>query len=324
MALPTRNTAVVGSAQTIRPSATALFSVNSADRFRSYAEERTGVSSPYDFVIRKGENLLTGFFSRIGLTEVRFPLMLPNVAGSTTKIRVVYNTGGGNITTFLDIPVAFYTPSDIAAYIQGELQAIPGLGLTTFTYGQSPTANLPVFSYATNNASTLAFRPMVENATPGAGYFPFDDSWIQLFDMLGFDDVNQLLTLGSYGHNTLFQKYIAFDIVSTILTGNQALKDATSAQIDRNVVARIYVADDGSQHLPSSDPNFAPAGTTPYVLFRQFNTPKQIAWDGRQPISQLNFQVYDADGHLLGSDLTPQELRVLRSEFQLSLLVSEN
>lgn len=310
MAYPTRNTAVVGSATTIRPSATALFSVNSADRYRSYAEERNGTTTPYDFVIRKGESLLNGFFSRIAVTEIQFPFSLPNVQGSTAKIQVT-TTAGGTTTLSFDLYQGFYTPHDFASLFQTQVRTLPGMGAFTMEYGLN---NQPIFFYNTNAVDEIAFSAVPQSAT-----FNYGNDRIQLYDMLGFKNgVNDGLDTSNGGEPTFFQKYIYLDFVSTLLTGNQALKDATSAPIDRNVLCRLYIEDGTNQHLNASDTNFAPNGTQPFVIYRQFNTPKQVAWDGRQPIGQLNFQVYDQDGYLLEAG------DYVGTNWQMSLLVSEN
>lgn len=309
-----RNTAVVGSAQTVRPSATALFSVNSADRFRDYAEERSNLTStPYDFVIRKNENLLSGFFSRIAVSEIVFPFSIPNISTSTTQINFTY----GATTVLLTVDAGFYTPNTFASYFQTLLRNTSGILDLTFDYG---LGRQPVFTYETGAVGTpIGFSPVVQSAT-----FPYGSDRIQLFDMLGFKvGLNDVPTASQFsGESTFFQKVVYFDIVSSLLTGNQALKDATSAPIDRNVLCRVYLEDGVNQHLDADDPNFAPNGTQPFIIYRQFSTPKQIAWDGRQPISQLNFQVYDQDGYLLSS--VPAGLIGTDTNWQMSLLVSEN
>ena len=312
-ALPSRNTAVVGSAQTVRPSATALFSVNSADRFRNYAEERDGTTTPYDFVIRKQENLLSGFFSRIAVSEIQFNMTLPNVQGSTTQIVVDTIVGGVPTETIIDFSAeeGFYTPAEFATAFQNVIRLIPGMAGFTMVYGLD---NQPIFVYDTNSLNTISFSPVDESGT-----FPYGNDRIQLFDMLGFKTgVNDLVSITNSGEPTFFQKYRFFDFVSTILTGNQALKDATSAPIDRNVLCRLYVEDGTNQHVSVNDPDFSPNGTQPFTIYRQFSTPKQIAWDGRQPIGQVNFQVYDQDGYLLSGG------EYVGGDFQMTLLVSEN
>lgn len=311
------NNAEVGSAVSIRPSATALFTVNSADRFGTIADKRDAdlsVSSPYDFTIRKKESLLNGFFTRMGVTEVSFPFALPNVAGSTTKLGIVYNIGAGLVSTiFTDF--GFFTPSEIAAALQVFIRAIDASFATaTVTYGANGS---PQFIIQTNSASLIGFQPVAQNPTN----FNFDRNQIQMYDMLGMNNFNDASVAGATtvtGYSTYFQKYQYLDIVSTLMTGNQNLKDSTTAPIDRNILCRLYVDYENSYNVPASDPLFAPAGTTPMTIYRKFPVPKFVQWDVKQPIGQLNFQVFSQDGVLI------QNSPVFGSmDWKMSVLVSE-
>lgn len=306
------NNAEVGSAVSIRPSATALFTVNSADRFGGVSVKRNAdlsVSSPYDFTIRKQESLLNGFFTRMGVSEISFPLTLPNVAGSTAKLTVLYNTGGGAVaSTFTGF--GFYTPSEIAAALQLFIRGLDAsLAGATVIYG---AAGAPNFTFLSNSATTLNFAPLGQSST-----FNYPADQIQLYDMLG---LNALIPGGTTvtGTSTFFQKYQYLDIVSTLMTGNQNLKDSTSSPIDRNILCRLYVDYENTYVVPANDPAFAPPGTTPFIIYRKYPVPKYVQWDVKQPIGQLNFQVYTQDGVLVeNSPLFGS------ADWKMSVLVSE-
>lgn len=309
------NNAEVGSAVSVRPSATALFTVNSADRYGTVADKRdaTVSISPYDFTIRKKESLLNGFFTRMGITEISFPLALPNVGGSTTKLGVTKIISGVSTANVLTVDASFYTPPEIAAELQTAIRALDAT-LSAATVVYSPTGK-PQFVINTNNgAAELSFLPIAQSTT-----FPYPPEQVQLFDMLGMTAFNQSTTAGVFISNpTFFQKYQYFDIVSTLMTGNQNLKDSTSSPIDRNILCRLYVDYENSYNVPASNVDFAPAGTTPINIYRKFPVPKFVQWDVKQPIGQLNFQVYDQDGVLL-----PDSPLTANMDWKMSVLVSE-
>jgi len=307
------NNAEVGSAVSVRPSSTALFTVNSADRFGGIDEKRgtnLNLSSPYDFTIRKQESLLNGFFTRMGITEISFPFSLPNVAGSTAKVAVVYDTGTGPVTAIYT-NFGFFTPSEIAASLQIFIRALDAsLAAATVTYG---AAGSPNFTFQSLSATTLVLQPIAQS--PSA--FNYPPNQVQLFDMLG---MNGTIPAGTTltGASTFFQKYQYLDIVSTLMTGNQNLKDSTTSPIDRNILCRLYVDYENSYNVPTSDPLFAPAGTTPFTIYRKYPVPKFVQWDVKQPIGQLNFQVFTQDGVLVENSALFGSM-----DWKMSVLVSE-
>ena len=321
------NNAEVGSAVSVRPSATALFTVNSADRYGDANTRRQTLvaTSPYDFIIRKKESLLNGFFTRMGITEVSFPFALPNVDFNTSRMSVIYTPVGGVQATATFTPsFGFYTPSQIAAALQVFIRA-RDVSLNTSLVVYSSLNGVPQFTVSVPAGATIDFAPV---ATTGGLPFPYDQNQIQLYDMFGFTLANSspvrytAPAVGSattvVGNFTFFQKYQYLDIVSTLMTGNQNLKDSTSSPIDRNILCRLYVDYENSYNVPADDPLFAPAGTTPFTIYRKFPVPKFVQWDVKQPIGQLNFQVYDQDGFLIRSDPQFQDM-----DWKMSVLVSE-
>jgi len=323
---------------TQRPTSTALLAIDSEDRYKTYPDQRAfsdfgGVNrSPYNFTINKTESIMNGFFTRVALTEVCFPWVVPNINQKTNKITVTYTAGGPIAIYQLTLPIGFYTPAALAAAIQTAVRAItPGLNLFTMTYG---TNNLPVFTYATNNASTIAFAPLdpyvqpLVPAPPGASpYYVISKTTKQLFDILGFSASNTFPITGPItGGLTFAQATRYIDIVCTQLTNNQPLKDTMSQEIVRTALCRLYL---GDGNLPAnvavSSSTFCPPGCAPFTIYRDYTSPKQIAWKPDQPVGGfLQFQVYDDNGDLLEEADTFSTDGFNHCDWSITLLVSEN
>jgi hypothetical protein len=310
------NNAEVGSAVSVRPSATALFTVNSADRYGGNDVRRQTLvaTTPYDFTIRKNESLLNGFFTRMGITEISFPMSLPNCDGSSSRMAILYTPAGGVEASSIFTAGGFFTPAEISAALQVKIRSLdPSFATATVQYGAN---GLPQFIITMPAGATVSFAPI---ATTGGLPFPYNQNQIQMYDMFGFTLANALAQQNVViGNFTYFQKYQYLDIVSTLLTGNQNLKDSTTAPIDRNILCRLYVDYENSYNVPPFDPLFAPAGTTPFTIYRKFPIPKFVQWDVKQPVGQLNFQVFDQDGFLIKSDPQFQDM-----DWKMSMLVSE-
>ena len=145
-------------AVTERSPAYAILAIDSEDRFKNYEEQRASInsdynSSPYNFQITKNESIMNGFFTRLAVTEVNFPWIIPNINGRTSEIGFEYQIGAGPaIQTSLLLNYGFYTPHQIAAAIEAEVQALnPALAAFSMSYG-NPSAvlnavDIPVFSY---------------------------------------------------------------------------------------------------------------------------------------------------------------------------------
>ena len=297
---------------TQRPTSTAILAIDSEDRFKDYVDARTVAPatlanrSPYNFTINKNESLMNGFFTRLGVTEVVFPWVIPNINPSTAAIIcTVAATAIPAAEFLLELDVGFYTPSMVASALQTLVRNINPvtLGAFTMTYGVSSigiptTTQLPIFQYDTNNVPagvTISFRPLTATDDP----FFREPARKQLFDLLGFSNANTVLSAQNFGAQTYCQFTRYIDIVCTQLTANQALKDTMSQAVARDVLCRVYVGDaQGVQStvLPSAS-TFCPPGCMPTTIYRDFAQPKQIMWIPNQPVpGYLKFEVYDDAG----------------------------
>lgn len=386
--LPTRNYSAHDVGTTMRPTSTALFTIDSEDRYDNYTERRSGVVSPYDFSITLPASLMNGFFTRLSLTEIVFPWVIPNITAKTNSIilKVEFDNGVDPVTYnthLITIPQGFYTPSALAAKVASEVRFFTAnnfnmnYGSDSAVVGTEP----PIFEYDVSGSAqySVAFEPVPFSGTA----YPFSDLNRQLFDVLGFctapfaawsstksysvgDKVvyqnlmftslqnNNLNNVPPYGaaptafwdfyvinnpYNNIFKgngfsgqtyaqgtRYV--DIVCSQLSYNQALKDSSSQKTVRDALCRLYIIDpyNVQSTTPTTDPAFAPPGTLPTTIYRNFTQPKQIQWLPNQPITgSLRFQVFDDEGDILtGQDFVDEALPPNATNWSMTLLVSEN
>jgi len=267
----------------IRFPSTANLYIDSADRASGSAS---------DFLISKPQNLLTGFFTRLAVNEVVLDWSIPNVLasqGNNTFIVVVTGAGAGTYTATLSD--GYYTVKSALDAIVAQLNtAIAGAG--PFSIVTSGDGGI----FLTISAGTYAITATTLSTQ------------LDLSNPAVSEDDKQVLD-----PRILNTKYI--DIISQNLTYCQDLKDASTAQIVRDVVYRWYLAWDNETSYDAY--NFPILqGYRPFLQRRSIAFPKQIKWDNIQPIGQLGFQVYDDEGNILN-------VTVGSLEFNLSLLVSE-
>lgn len=333
---------------TIRPSSTAVLTIDSEDRFANYVEKRTALDdpaaynySPYDFALIKNGVLVNGYMTRLAVSEVVFPWVIPNISATTQSIKYTYKVGAGPFTSdFLTLTIGFYTPHQLAAAITAQLAGyVPTLGFA-MAYGApllgGSAGGVPAFSYSCSVANSISFQPLVNGDVVGVGSKPwtFPPTTKQLFDLLGFTDTNTLPDIIGTGQATFAQGTRYVDLVCPLLTSNQGLPDSTSQAISDSALCRIYLGDITTSNVANeADALFAPPGTEPTIIYRQFATPKQIAWNAIQPIQgRLRFQVLDDNGQVLTqmflppwADAFPQEFPYVSSaDWSMTLLLSEN
>jgi hypothetical protein len=323
-------------AQTIRPSSTALLTIDSEDRYATLAQASANPTSPYNFAISKTQSLMPGFMTRLGVSEIVFPWTIPNVNLKTNKIQVAYSIGSGPIAlATITLVTGFYTPAALAAAMQVAVRALPGNPLATFAmeYGNdlfgAAQVNVPCFTYTADDTgeNTISFFPMQSNSA----VYPYNSNTKQLYDLLGFTARNSELSLGASGNFTLCQAIRYVDIVCNQLTNSQAQKDQTSQSVARDMLCRIYLGSaPGIQSTTTAeDPFFCPPGCAPTTLYKNYTTPKQIQWIPNQNIpGYLQFQVYDDAGDLLDYSLNlpgtdPADFSASISDWSMTMLISE-
>lgn len=316
---------------TQRPPSSALLCIDAADRFKTVAESRLDDSagsepynaSAYDFTINKRESIMNGFFTRVGVSEVVFPWIIPNVNGTNNSITFTYSVGGVAAASVRTLDTGFYTPAALAARLQAIIRAIdpPNLGAFTMTYGVqtlgvSATVNRPIFEFKTNAAGVdVAFSPIS----------PAEPQRKQLFDLLGFSLVNQTLIDEGFGTDTFCQATRYVDIVCSAITNNQALKDTMTQVIARDALCRVYVGDSAGVQstIQPSSATFCPPGCAPTTIYKNFSVPKYIQWLPNQPVpGSLRFEVFDDAGFNLG--LMAQDGVGVGQDWSMTMLVSEN
>ena len=287
-------------AVTVRPSSTALLSVDSLDR-----EQQASAGSSGDFIINKANSIFNGFFNRIAMNEIVLDWCIDNISDKYDPPNNVFTVtlvpGPGTYTATL--PNGHYTVAEAIDYIIAQLNAASAPGTFRLEDGSGAawvvgTSVGPVYL-----------------ATTGGGNFTITSNALS----------NQLsIQAGTVGNafpiscpKLLPIYYI--DFVSPQLTYNQDLKDNTTSVVVRDVLYRWVLAYDNGP-TPLDKYNFPIfQGYKPFISRRYLNYPKQILWNPSQPVGQLSFQVYTSYGELL----KPEDLEG-EMEYQMSLLFSEN
>lgn len=318
---------------TQRLPATSLLTVDSEDRFKDYVEKRatsnSSTKSPYNFSIYANGTILGGFVRRLGVSEVVFPWVIPNVNQLTNAMTVRYSLDNGATFTdyLLTLDTGFYNPSELAAAIQDIIRNNTGLTGFTMAYGDYDTL-LTQPPYNTNFQYTTGVSTQLVCFLPiTSGPLFFNNTSKQLFDLLGFTGENETPEDSGGGRSTLCQYTRYVDIVSPQLTQFQGLMDGTTQQIKRDALCRIYLGDNPTMmNVAPNTASFCPPGTRPFVIYRNFNNMKNISWNANANIGNtLDFQVYDDGGTLL-SDAFPNAVvnDALYADWSITILASEN
>lgn len=309
---------------TSRPSATSILAIDSADRYNTFVSEFGNTTSAYSFTITRNQSIFNGFFKRIALTEIVFPYAIPNINSYTNQL---YYKKNGGATASITLPKGFYTPSALATAVETLLQA-GGFASATVTYVTTPGPQIAgSFYIETNTADTIQF--LRGNST---SLINSDTSinTVQLFDMMALDDTDAVDVGGYRIASCRPIEYV--DVICSQLTYNQELKDASTALLFRDVLARIYIETETSPAVVYSggvpvDTIESIPGTFPFTIYRQFRTPKQIKWDNAMPIGSLKFELFDNYGNPLNSGLAPFSRDLNNADvpdWKMTLLISEN
>ena len=316
----------------VREPSTAFFLVDSTDRNNYNASTVVGGGSTdptlasADFQITKpGQNLITGFFTRMAMTEIELTWNLFNVTDSNNKTNVrLKEIATNTITNFeVSIPKGNYTVKQALDALVVKMNAT----VTGQSFSLVDASGIAVPIGGGRKAiqiagSTYTFVFTTPAALPTSG--PYRQCLSQNLGIPTFDyAVTLLLTTyrvawPSTDPNLLATDYI--DITCPQLASQQKVKDATTSTFDAiDVVYRWVFANDDAN--PTTFDEYGYPILQGYKCFksrRLLPFPKQIRWDPLIPVGNLDFQTY-TDQETLLTFLPSYE----RYEFKIQMLLSE-
>lgn len=290
------NTSAYGveKATLIRVPATANLMLDSKDRNPILDGSGVDISSPWSFSLNRKQQLINGFFSRIGTTEVVLEWCVPNIS-DTLNNRQLQIIDASGITRSIDLLPGNYT---VAEALNTVVDLLSGLALPGYTWSIQYGAGNP-----TGLDGIRDFRVKPGNLANQLGLNPWAAST---------NISTPLLPLAIIDCPDL-RPYRYIDFTCEQLTSVQDVKDASTQPQSRDVLCRWYFADDTPTGVDAYGFPILP-GYTKFVTRRIFNPPKQIKWEQNFPVGgYLQFAVYDQDGDLV------EEVSAFNEIFGLSL-----
>lgn len=327
---------------TARQPSSAYVTLNSRDRyFNSSPTQVNAIFQPWNnFIIQKAEALIPSYSRRIAISEIRFPWSIPNITDNNSQFGIIIDDGLPTSRIIDIVSDVFYTPTQLAAAITASLGTI--LTAAGVAAGDIPSVTYSNGCFAFEagiNATQFALVPMLLDT----GGVPVQDGVItsslnylnapNLLSTLGmpFEILTTNLAAPLYQvdirGNFSFGLYTDYvDIVSEKLMRFADARDAGSGNLSQtSTVCRLYLADEVSLTTIDQAGNPVPPGCAPFVIHRQFKTPKQVLCNPNSFVGDLDLQVYDMFGKLvyLKTDLALNR-PFSYPEYQLTLLASED
>ena len=313
----------------IRAPATAVMTIDSRDRVKVDANGyRVDTTSPYEIYINKQQTLMNGYFTRLGMTEINMQWGIPNVNQTNNTLLLEQGAAigpGAVIASYvLTILPGFYTAEELADAIQDKLVADNVFG--TAAWGCTWDERNNRFSLA-DVGGTVFFR--IHPRNQGSS----DD----LCNMMGFSYPTSSFGHSVFGSYACMQYTPYFDVVSSNLTKKQNVRDnSTSFLTGQNLLCRVYLSEPGAvaqrdrTSVVAHTADTTQIGTRPFMLYREYSTPKQIYWDTKEFINVIDLRLVDYKGNTLYSEAqasqdvgTGESFCGDASQFQLTLQVTE-
>lgn len=254
------------------------------------------VGQPYNnFIISNRGVLLAGKFNAVKVTECNFPYLIPNVNDNNNFFTIGYTPDGATLTYYvIDIPNGYYTPQALATKV------------TELIQDATSDTNLEC-TYA---PATLSFT--IATTTVGAGFYvmsalvqPSQSEPVQsLLRLMNFPTTPgtapPVATATGFPTTLQYTKYI--DFTSDTLTQYQDMNDTSTARLNkRHIFCRLYIADEISTASVDGSGNPIFPGLIPFIIHRQFKTPKTLKWNGKDSIDRIDIQAYDDTGEPLAT-----------------------
>jgi hypothetical protein len=279
---------------TMRNPSEAVLLISSNDRFT--LDGRTGL---YDYNSENGRannyNISTqklqgfGEIKRIGISEVSFPWVIPNV---NERNNLFIIKGQNGIPYYTVITEGFYYPDDLATALQNNLNNLLYNALTNSldAYG------VWTVSHANNIFTISNASPWMPSLKPlGINFSGNHLSYLNYvinITPLDFGQSNFVNTYSGGYASMAYTRYV--DICSDALCKFQPLKDSLTQQSHTNVLCRIYI-NNGSINIPNN--SISQAGNFEFGV--KYNNVKWIAWNPDNMIGSFDIKYYDDSGNLL-------------------------
>ena len=298
---------------TQREPATAFVCVDSFDRHQPAVPTGVLIQQPINnFVIQKRQTFMSGFFHRVGLTEVRFPFSTPNINARNNKIDISAN----GVTTVVDLPWGFYTPTELATELQQRLTTLIGAVTWTAAY----TEEEMTFTVTGNSNFTIAPHDFTQDAYSTGNALQNRKG---LYYMMNWANTSTgALTFTSLSMpNMQYTTYV--DICSRALTQFQQSKDSSSRENQSpGLLCRLYLNNFCNENLGDGDTSakLTWPGCRGQMVHRLFPAPKMSAWQPGQFVDQIDLVLLDD----VGNPLLYIDPVNTTNDFQITLLLSEN
>ena len=278
-------------------------------------------SLPYsnDFQITTPGVLTYGYISKIIVSQVQLQYNIPTVSvtlNDSIPIHFIVSPGVGAIAT-VDLPYGFYTPEELAAVTQIQINNNPALAESNITVVYSQEHNQ--FEFKVNAVNKPIYFPNLQQLVDNFGQTSRDfERYLKTYKLFGIGIDNSQPNqeqVSQLSPNLLYTPYI--DIYSNALTAYQKLSDGNSTvSRPKGLVARVYLSGVGAPQLTSSTEAL---GSRPFVVTLDLNNPKVIKWTKDVAINSLDFQMRDCYNDLIpGADYVG-----FSTEFQMTLLCIE-
>jgi hypothetical protein len=308
----------------------AILAINSLDRyirvlggnanqpFSAYLVGQYFGRRPYsnNFTITSPGALIYGYINRIVISQIQIQYNVPTVIiDLNDRFFIGVGDPAADDKYDVSIPYGYYTPDELAAQLQTQINAVPQLGALTFTVFYNPRDGF-LFDATAN----FYFPDLNQIETTPGETAESVTTVLKTYRLLGMNFQNSFPETQQYSRvipNFLYTPYI--DFYSDVLTNYQNMKDTnTSVAKPKGLIARVYLS--GNGNLQDQTATMA-LGSAPFVVTADMNSPKIIRWSPDVAVPSIDFQLRDCYGDLLP---TSPDTDALSTEFQMTLLCVED
>ena len=284
----------------VKQATNAILAVSSRDRYPGIISSQEVITSPYNFTLYKNQNYLNGFFSQIALSEIRFPwhiapftdnngVMFVDIYLTTPPLGPTVFQGTVDIVGYHPPYDGWTTCEELATLFTDQVLAVYPTSGALCTFHN----NTCTFEFTTTGFYKFVLRPTTiqDPAFPNRTTIYQMMNWPSYIPgVLNYQPETDALS----GPATMLRTNF-IDITCNQLTYNQAVKDADTGECSRDLICRLYLIP--TYPTPAGFPlTFADVGAYPFLVYKDFSTPKQIKWSSNIPVASLQFQIYDDQG----------------------------